>query len=133
MGMFGKIKEKLADPLRGLQPHPLQQGTQIAVTWVDPGLVEYAQANLPREPKIGHRYPVGITVDGNRIVIAAQGREVATFHPGAVGYYIDDLRRLKSAGYYGTTDLLVRFVGSKRDHALALNYGSGAAFGGGIL
>lgn len=133
MGMFGKNKEKLVDPLRGLQPYRLHQGTQIEVTWVDPQLVEYAQTNLPREPKIGHRYPVGLTVNGGRIVIAAHGREVATFHEGAARYYIDDLNRLRSAGYFGTTDLLVRFVGSRRNHAIALNYGSGAAFDGGII
>lgn len=127
MGLFSR------KPRLGTTPRELRQGTTIPVVDVDPGFIEWARANKPREPRVGHVVRVRVDLVGPNIEVrAGDGSVVARMDPSMVDLYVGEFAKLRDRGQYGVTDMYVKWEGSKSRHALALNWGVGA-FDGGVL
>ena len=127
MGLFGSTK-------RGPQqstPHPLKQGTQIAIVDVNEEWVAWARAEKPREPRLGHRCGVALWAQGDDIlVLAGNGGTVGRLSPRMADLYLPELLRLQKRGRIGTTDAFVKWEGSKSGHTVSLNWGERAVLGG---
>ena len=129
MGIFGGSKQREAV----VETVILKQGTQIPLTKVSPQFVERARREYPREPKIGHVVPVAVGLKQGRITVWFDGHPVAEMDPRCADWYMDEFQTLARRGKLGVTDAFVKWDGSKSPHALSLNWGKGAAYGGGIL
>lgn len=127
MGLFNR-EPKLPTKMR-----ELRQGTEIPLVDVDPGFVDWARSNKPREPRIGHVVKVRVDLVNQEIQVrAGDGSVVGRMDPKFVPLYIEEFNTLRSRGQYGVTDAHVKWDGSKSAHSLALNWGVGA-FDGGVL
>ena len=128
MGLFSS-KPKVPTGI----PRPLKQGTQIPMVDVDKDWVDWARANRPREPKIGHVIGVALWAQGQEIlVLGGNGGTAGRIDPRIADLYIPELIRIQARGYIGTTDAFVKWEGSKTPHAVCLNWSERAASGGGI-
>lgn len=128
MGLFGgsKQRETVMDTV------VLKQGTQIPLTNVSPDFIQRARRDYPRQPKIGHVVPVAVGLKQGRITVWFDGHPVAEMGQRESAWYMDEFQALARRGKLGLTDAYIKWEGSKSPHALALNYGKNAAFGGGI-
>jgi hypothetical protein len=96
-------------------------------------IVEWARTNFPRIPKNGHEFPVELTTQKDKIVVTYLGQYIGTLDPKFNDYYYRDINGLTVLGQYGTTTAAVKWEGAKTPHCVFLNWGSGAAYDGGIL
>ena len=96
-------------------------------------IITWARTNFPRVPKNGHELPVELTTQKNNILVTYQGQYIGTLDPKFNDYYWKDINGLTVLGQYGTTTAAVKWDGAKSPHCVFLNWGSGAAFDGGIL
>jgi hypothetical protein len=135
MGLFGKKKPtNLGAPrAKTRNPYRLRSGTQVPVTGISDLTAKWARETFERKPKLGHVFTVEVHLVGQDIVAIYQDKQVAIMHPDFKRYYIEDMRILSGRGQYGLTELAVKPVGAKSPHALLLNWGSGAAYDGGLL
>lgn len=139
MGIFGKKKAAQQssavpyNPLHNRQPHTLRQGTSIAMVNVPTEVISWARTNFPRVPKFGHEFQVELTTQKNDILVTYQGQYIGMIDPKFNKYYWRDINGLTIMGQYGVTTAAIKWNGSKSPHCVFLNWGSGAAFDGGIL
>jgi len=129
MGLFGK---KTPQPTV-MATVELRQGTQVPLVDVNPQFVEFARANIKRQPSIGHPVPVQVALNGSDIAVYYNGQYVARMEPNMVELYEPEFATLAKLGRVGTTLAYIKWDGAKTPHALSLNYGTRAAHDGGIL
>ena len=111
----------------------LKQGTQIPLINVSQHFIDRARSEYPRQPKIGHVVPVAVGLKQGRITIWFDGHPVAEMDLRCADWYMREFQTLANRGKLGWTDAYIKPEGWKSPHALALNWGKGAAHGGGIL
>lgn len=128
MGLFNRNKSVGAE----VETYPLKQGTQIPLANVSSEFIARARRDYPRQPKIGHVVPVAVGLKQGRITVWFDGHPVAEMGQRESAWYMDEFQALARRGKLGLTDAYIKWEGSKSPHALALNYGKNAAFGGGI-
>ena len=139
MGLFSKAKATQQQPVmpynptKDRQPHKLRQGTSIPMVDVPDQVVIWARANWPRVPKFGHEFPVELTTQRDKILITYQGQHIGILDPKFNEYYWQDINGLTVRGQYGETTAAIKWDDAKSPHCVFLNWGSGAAFDGGIL
>jgi hypothetical protein len=129
MGIFGR---KQRHPLAGLDAYDLKQGTTIALVDVEPAFIDYARANRPKKPRLGHESPIALVLSGDDVVAYYDDLRVGRMDPSMVGLYRSEFDQLARAKRFGRTVIYVKPEGAKSPHAVALNWGVGA-FEGGIL
>ena len=129
MGLFGRAKTSSQTFETAV---PLRQGTFIPLANVSDDFVEYARANYPREPKVGHLVPVLCGWQSGHIFVWHDGKQVAEMDSRSVSMYEPEFVSLAKAGKVGSTQAAIKWAGSKSPHSLALNWGA-AAYDGGIL
>lgn len=135
MGWFGRKRDQYSSPARtaSMRPHPLRQGTEIAMVGVDPAFIATARTG-PKIPRRGHTYPVALLADGAAVRVIADGREVGQLDPRLAAYYIPELTRIQQRGEIGTTVAYVKPENwSNQSHGVALNWSERALVDGGIL
>jgi hypothetical protein len=129
VGLFGKSKKQA----RVMQEVELRRGTQVAIVDLTPAFIAWARETFPREPKIGHVVPVQVALQGNDIVVIRDGARVGRMDPNMVDLYAEEFKKLAYFNVIGTTFANIKWDGSKSPHTLQLNYGTRAAFDGGII
>ena len=129
VGIFGRAKTASELVVTSV---PLRQGTFIALANVNGDFVEWARANYPREPKLGHRVPVLCGWQSGGVVVWHDGKQVAEMDARFVPAYESEFLLLAKQGKVGSTEAAIKWAGSKSPHGLCLNWGAGA-YDGGIL
>lgn len=130
MGLFGKKKPQ-AVQVSG-EPYPLREGTSVNVVDIDEAFVERARQE-PKQPRIGHVYPVALYAHGSEIVVLADGAKVGRLDPEYAHYYLGELYDIQRRGKVGTTFAWIKPATAKSSHCVSLNYSENALAGGGIL
>jgi hypothetical protein len=128
MGIFRKQAKQAA-----VEAVELRQGTQIPIVDVAPNFVEFVRTTVKRQPHVGHPVPVQVGIKGKDIAVYYGGERVARMEPAMVDLYVDEFRQLARLNRIGSTLANIKWDGAKTPHSLNLNYGTRAAFDGGIL
>lgn len=127
---MGWFSSKPKDPLAGLQPYKLREGTLVPMVDVDESFIEAARQAVTAQPRLGHEVPVALVARGSDIAVYHNGAYVGRMEPEHVGYYIEEMQELARVRHYGDTTAFVRKPGAKSPHALSLNWGYRAVNGG---